>query len=173
VINAAEATIQGIELEATFRPIDRFTLSGFWGYTDASFDKFIDPFTGADLSDQDFARVPKNNWRVAGTVDLVRSQNLGDISFTAAYAGRDSYLGSDNAVLPSDLIPSHDQLDLYLKADNVGNMGLDVTLFAKNVTDQTELQPLASVFPSLGFAAVVAGPPRQFGIQLRYDFGRD
>src|SRR3546814_9207460 len=63
MVNAAEATIQGIELEATFRPIERFTLSGFWGYTDASFDKFIDPFTGADLSNQDFARVPKNNWR--------------------------------------------------------------------------------------------------------------
>src|SRR3546814_10692999 len=48
----------------------RFTLSGFWGYTDASFDKFIDPFTGADLSNQDFARVPKNNWRLTGSVDL-------------------------------------------------------------------------------------------------------
>src|SRR3546814_16860277 len=39
MVNAAEATLQGIELEATFRPIERFTLSGFWGYTDASFDK--------------------------------------------------------------------------------------------------------------------------------------
>lgn len=173
VINAAEATIQGIELEATFRPIDRVTLSGFWGYTDASFDKFIDPFTGADLSGQKFARVPKNNWRIAGTVDLVRSQNIGDISFTAAYGGRDSYLGSDAGLIPFDVIPSHAQVDLYLKADNVGDTGLDVTLFARNLTNETELQPLASVYPSLGFAAVVPGSPRQFGIQLRYDFGRN
>src|SRR3546814_2641174 len=85
MVNAAEATIQGIELEATFRPIERFTLSGFWGYTDASFDKFIDPFTGADLSNQDFARVPKNNWRLTGSVDLIRSPDIGDVSFTEAY----------------------------------------------------------------------------------------
>src|SRR3546814_19972674 len=98
MVNAAEATIQGIELEATFRPIERFTLSGFWGYTDASFDKFIDPFTGADLSNQDFARVPKNNWRLTGSVDLIRSPDIGDVSFTAAYSGRNSYLDTDNAV---------------------------------------------------------------------------
>src|SRR3546814_15831845 len=100
MVNAAEATIQGIELEATFRPIERFTLSGFWGYTDASFDKFIDPFTGADLSNQDFARVPKNNWRLTGSVDLIRSPDIGDVSFTAAYSGRNSYLDTDNAVVP-------------------------------------------------------------------------
>lgn len=172
VVNAAEATIQGIELEATFRPIDRFTLTGFWGYTDASFDKFIDPFTGADLSDREFARVPKNNWRISGTFDLIRSQNFGDVSFTAAYSGRDSYLDTDNAIVPFGVIPAHEQLDLNLTADDIGESGFDVTLFAKNVTNETELQPLASVYPSLGFVAVVPGPPRQFGIQLHYDFGR-
>lgn len=171
VVNAAEATIQGVELEATFRPIDRITLSGFWGYTDASFDEFIDPFTGEDLSDQEFARVPKNNWRVSGTVDLIESQDIGNVSFTAAYSGRDSYLDTDNAVAPWGLIPSHQQLDLYLKAADIGETGFDVTFFARNVTNETEFQPLASVYPSIGFAAAVPGPPRQFGIQLRYDFG--
>src|SRR3546814_10652488 len=72
MVNAAEATIQGIELEATFRPIERFTLSGFWGYTDASFEKFLDPFTGADLSNKDFARVQKNQRRLTGSVDSIR-----------------------------------------------------------------------------------------------------
>lgn len=173
VVNAAEATIQGVELEATFRPIDRITLSGFWGYTDASFDEFIDPFTGEDLSDQEFARVPKNNWRVSGTVDLIESQDIGNVSFTAAYSGRDSYLDTDNAVAPWGLIPSHQQLDLYLKAADIGETGFDVTLFAKNVTNETEFQPLASVYSSIGFAAAVPGAPRQFGIQLRYDFTGD
>ncbi|RVQ69679.1 TonB-dependent receptor [Croceicoccus ponticola] len=170
VINAAEATIKGIEAEVVFRPVDRLQLSGFWGYTDASFDKFIDPFTGNDLSNQKFARVPKNNWRIAGTADLVRNADIGDISFTAAYSGRDSYLDSDNSVAPWGVIPSHAQLDLYLKGDNVAGSGFDVTLFAKNVTDTIAYQPLASVYTSLGFAAVVPGAPRQFGLQLRYDF---
>src|SRR3546814_2813072 len=75
----------------------------------ASFDKFIDPFTGADLSNQDFARVPKNNWRLTGSVDLIRSPDIGDVSFTAAYSGRNSYLDTDNAVVPFGVVPSHDQ----------------------------------------------------------------
>src|SRR5690606_29095630 len=127
--NAAEATIQGIELEATFRPIDRITLSVFWGYTDARFDEIIDSFTGEDLSDQELARVTKNNWRVSGTVDLIESQDFGNVSFTAAYSGRDSYLDTDNAVAPWGLIPSHQQLDFYLKAADIGETGFDVTLF--------------------------------------------
>ena len=171
VVNAAEATIQGVELEATLVPVDRVRISGFWGYTDASFDKFIDPFSGADLSSQPFARVPKNNWRISGTVDLIRSDNIGTVSFTAAYSGRDSYLGIDNATIPYDLIPAHDQLDLYLKAASIGGTGVDATLFVRNVTNNIEYQPLASVYSSLGFAAVVPGAPRQFGLQLRYDFG--
>src|SRR3546814_11662885 len=131
----------------------------------ASFDKFIDPFTGADLSNQDFARVPKNNWRLTGSVDLIRSPDIGDVSFTAAYSGRNSYLDTDNAVVPFGVVPSHDQFDLYLRSKNIGESGLDLTLFAKNVTNKTDFQPLASVYSSIGFAAFVPGPPRQIGLQ--------
>lgn len=170
VVNAAEATIRGIEFEATFRPVEQLEISGFWGYVDASFDQFIDPFTGADLSNQPFARVPKNNWRVAATLDLVENSSVGNVSVTAAYSGRDSYLDTDNAVIPFGIIPSHDQLDLYLRFADIASTNLNVTLFARNVTNESEYQPLASVYPSLGFAARVTGAPRQLGVQMRYTF---
>jgi iron complex outermembrane receptor protein len=171
VINAAEARIQGIEAEVIFRPFRQLELSGFWGYTDAKFVEFIDPFTGVDRSNQPFARVPKNTWRVAGTLDLIENPSIGDVSFTAAYSGRDGYLESDTAVAPFGFIRPHEQLDLFLRVANVAATNLDVTLFARNVTDRIEYLPLAGVYESIGFAARVAGQPRQFGIQLRYNFG--
>ncbi|MGE0232789.1 MAG: TonB-dependent receptor [Flavobacteriaceae bacterium] len=173
IINAAQARIQGIEAEVIFRPFRALELSAFWGHIDAQFTEFIDPFTGADRSNQPFGRVPKNNWRLAGTLNLFDRPNVGTLSFTAAYSGRDSYLESDTAVAPFGVIPAHEQLDLYLRFANVAATGLDVTLFARNVTDDVEILPLAGVYESLGFAARGAGPPRQFGVQLRYNFGRN
>ena len=173
IINAAQARIQGIEAEVTFRPIRALELSGFWGYIDAKFTEFIDPFTGVDRSNQPFARVPKNNWRIAGTLDLIDNPSIGNVSFTAAYSGRDSYLESDTAVVPFGLIRAHEQLDLYLRVADVAATNLNVTLFARNVTNRIEYLPLAGVYESIGFAARVAGAPRQFGVQLRYNFGQD
>ena len=173
VVNAAESTIKGVEVETVVRPFDVFELSGFWGYTDAEFDTYIDPFTGNDLSGSVFARVPKNTWRLSSRLDLIESQNIGNVTFNAAYWGRDGYLAIDNALAPYDKIPAHQQLDLFLQFNEVANSGFDLALFARNVTDNIEYQPLASVWPSLGFAARVPGQPRQFGVQLRYDFSGD
>lgn len=170
-VNAARARIQGVEVETTFRPVRALELSAFWGYIDAKFTDFIDPFTGADRSNSQFARVPKNTWRVSGTLDLISDPTLGDVSFTAAYSGRNSYLDTDNAVVPAGVVRPHEQVDLYLRSRGFLSRNLDLTLFARNIGNQIEERPLASVFPSIGFASRVAGMPRQFGIQLRYNFG--
>ncbi len=171
-VNAARARIQGIEAEVTFRPIRSLELSAFWGHIDAKFTDFIDPFTGADRSSTEFARVPKNTWRVSGTLDLINHPTIGAVSFTATYSGRNSYLDTDNAVVPAGLIRPHEQVDLYLRSSGFLSRNLDLTLFARNVGNRIEELPLASVFPSIGFASRVSGMPRQIGVQLRYNFGR-
>ncbi|MEX1148039.1 MAG: hypothetical protein WEB93_06650, partial [Sphingomonadales bacterium] len=130
-----------------------------------------DPFTGADLSDSQFARVPKNNWRVSASYMFLSRDNVGDMTFRATWSGRDGFLDTDNVSnVEVQTMPSYDQLDLYLQMERLGGSGLNATLFVRNVTDNIELQPLASVWPSLGFAAVTPGIGRQFGAQLRYNF---
>src|SRR5690606_7380897 len=43
VLNAAEATIRGGEIELIYAPTDRLEISGFYGYTDAEYDAFESP----------------------------------------------------------------------------------------------------------------------------------
>ena len=40
-VNAGAATVQGIEFDFRWRPVDGLTISGFAGYTDAEYDEFI------------------------------------------------------------------------------------------------------------------------------------
>lgn len=167
-VNAAEATVKGVELEVLFRPFERLELSGFWGYTDATFDSFINPFTLADLSGTPFSRTPENTWRVSGSFDLYSSPDLGDFSVVAAYAARDEYLAIDNTTTPAlDTLPSYEQLDVFFRWNGVMNSNLDATLFVKNVQDDTEYTALASVY-ALGFISANVGEPRTVGVQLRY-----
>jgi iron complex outermembrane receptor protein len=170
IVNAAEATVRGAELEVLFRPVDRLELSGFWGYTDAQFDSFVDPFTLTDLSGSQFARVPENTWRIAAALDLFSSPEVGDLTFRASYSGRDEFIDTDtleNAAVQT--IPAHEQIDLHLQWQHFMQSDIDVTFFVRNAQDNIEYQPLASVWSSLGFAAVVPGEPRTVGVQLRYD----
>ena len=162
VANAAEAEVQGLEAEILLQVNPQFQISGFWGYTDAEFSNFIDPFTGTDLSGTPFSRVPENNWRVSAAYTFLSREGIGDMTFRAAWWGRDSFLDTDNVEdEDAQTIPSHDQLDLYLEMERLGGSNLNATLFVRNVSDDIELQPLASVWGSLGYAAVTAGMGRQ------------
>jgi iron complex outermembrane receptor protein len=168
-VNAAEATVQGIELEVLFRPIEQLEFSGFWGYTDASFDSFIDPFSGADLSNATFSRTPENTWRISGSWDIYSQPRFGDVRFTAAYWGRDEYLTVDNTTIPAlDTVPAYEQLDLYLQWRHIMDSNLDATLFVRNVEDAVEYSALGSVY-SLGVISYNVNEPRTIGLQLSYD----
>jgi iron complex outermembrane receptor protein len=170
-VNAAEATVQGIELEVLFRPIEQLELSGFWGYTDASFDSFIDPFTMADLSGARFSRTPENTWRISGTYDIYSQPSFGDVSFTASYWGRDEYLSIDNTTTPAfDTIPAYEQLDVYLRWSHIIDSNLDATFFVRNVADDVEYSTAGSIY-SLGVISWLPNEPRTVGIQLSYSLG--
>ena len=49
VINADKVSSQGVESEIVWRPVPSFVLEGGLGFNDVTFDRHIDPFSGADL----------------------------------------------------------------------------------------------------------------------------
>ena len=49
VINADKVSSQGIESEIVWRPVPSFVLEGGIGLNDVTFDRYIDPFSEADL----------------------------------------------------------------------------------------------------------------------------
>jgi len=79
-VNAAKATIKGLEFESTFIPDDNFQVTAFYSYTDASYDKFLLPATLdptgmtvtslADHAGDPFAYTPRHKLGVTGRFHL-------------------------------------------------------------------------------------------------------
>src|SRR5690606_20544973 len=84
VLNAASATIKGLEIETVLRPADWLTINGSFAYLEADYDSFIEK--GVDVSDnRAFPQTPSYtaslgiDWRVAEG-DWGRFNLLGDLS---------------------------------------------------------------------------------------------
>ena len=45
ILNADEVTSRGVELEVAWAPVEQLTVRGSFGYVDAEFDSYQDPFT--------------------------------------------------------------------------------------------------------------------------------
>ena len=76
--NAGKAEIQGLELELVAKPYDTLDIGAGYGYLDTQYKTYIDPVSGADLSQNSWAHAPKNTfnawlrWQLAQLARLRR-----------------------------------------------------------------------------------------------------
>ena len=175
LINAAGATIEGVEVEARYDISDQFRVKGSIGYTDASFDKFegfdadgvpgydplSDPRAAADLK---FERVPEVTYNIMANY-YVPLSNGSELDFRIAYYHTDE---SFNDALNTEAIKSdsYGLLDLSVSY-TFAESGLKLTLFGKNVTDEKYHDfALDNALTSLTWG----GTPDTYGLRLAYSF---
>ena len=175
MINAAGATIEGVEVEARYDISDQFRVKGSIGYTDASFDKFegfdadgvpgydplSDPRAAADLK---FERVPEVTYNIMANY-YVPLSNGSELDFRIAYYHTDE---SFNDALNTEAIKSdsYGLLDLSVSY-TFAESGLKLTLFGKNVTDEKYHDfALDNALTSLTWG----GTPDTYGLRLAYSF---
>jgi len=63
VITAEEVSSSGLEAEVVWNPIPNFVIEGSVGTNDVTFDRHVDPFSGADLSGLEVPFAPSNTIR--------------------------------------------------------------------------------------------------------------
>jgi len=174
-VNAAKATIKGAELEFIFRPNDLFQLSGFYSYTDASFDRFITP-AGVDLSSSPFARAPKHLYSLTAQVNVPTPESVGEVTVGATYFHSADWFVNDDATgapppfQSANHFPSYEYVNLNAEWRGVMGSNFDISAFVNNVTNETIEWPQLQIITSLGFEARTVGPPRMYGVKLRYRF---
>ncbi len=169
--NAGKATIKGGEVEFTFLPTDRLELSGFYSFTDAGYDEFIDPFSGEDRTNQPFARAPEHIYSLTMRYRLPLAAFGGEPSFQANYFYTDDYDASDTYA-PQQLVEGYGLLNM--RADWSGFLGsnFDVGVFLRNALDKEYLIAYGDVYsPPIGLVSRSPGEPRTYGIDVRYRFG--
>lgn len=165
--NAAAYTSYGAELEFFGRLIDQLYVSGSLAYFEGEFDSFINPGTGADLSDNDLANAPEFRASLAAEYSVPLSSSFG-LRFGASAAYQTSYFTevSNTPELHQDaftLLNAHVALDV---GDHV-----TVELAGRNLTDE---HYLTDGFP-LDFTPIVMrnayfGDPRTVTLSVSARF---
>jgi len=143
LINAAQATIWGVEAELSANVFDGFTLDASLGYTNAEYDEFdgfdadgipgFDPITDpAAARALEFERVPEWNYFIAGTYEFP-VQDLGDIAIRASWFWSDSYF-NDALNTPEIQQESYGLLDATVTYTTPSE-NLSIALFGRNLNN--------------------------------------
>ena len=175
LINAAEASIDGIEIETKAYVTDSLILEGSLGYVDASYDSFLgfdadgtpgydpttDPAAAAALP---FERVPELTYTVAAGYNVPLASGS-ELDFRVSYAYSDEF--SNNATnTPYIATDSHGLLDASVSYTRESD-GLKVTVFGRNITDE-EYHDFA--LDNGLTTGTWGGAPSTYGVKAAYSF---
>jgi outer membrane receptor protein involved in Fe transport len=168
ILNAAEAEIRGVELEAFALITDRLSVQASVGLLDAEYAEFNgldvdgdgapDPAAAADL---DLANVPELTGHLAATYDLPLD-GLGTLTFRGSYSYTDGSPANDQNTI---FVSSFSLIDASMTFADTSQRWR-VSLFGKNLSD--EVYARFAVTSSL-FNFDYALPPRTWGLEVSYE----
>jgi iron complex outermembrane recepter protein len=187
-LNAAAATIRGVEIETAWRLTTSDTLHAFATYLDAKFDSFNDAYdnygstngaintvlgifgfpgvetTPVNYSGNSLPYAPKVSFRFGYSHDF----NLGSAghlvpAINTYYQGRSSTDGSSRSVTGQGAFTKTDlTLDYQLPGE-----GLNFEAFVYNIENSSIIQ---STTATTGLVTAAYQPPRLFGVRVGYKF---
>jgi iron complex outermembrane receptor protein len=172
--NAAQMTVQGIEVEATMLVTEGFLVNANVSYNDGNYDEFGADTNGDGIIDQDFSglpitRTPEWKWGLNPTYN---QQALGG---TITYGANLWYESEQTSYYYSGA--NHDY-DSKLSAKTILDLNLTYTapdnkwfarVYGNNVLD--ERYQIASQVVSGLWTHEQYGPPANFGVQAGMNFG--
>lgn len=167
VQNAGKATNKGGELEVLLKPSRNLTIGGFASYLDA---KCATNVGTACRVGRQIAFQPEWKAGINGQYTLFEG-DAGSVTITSDYSFTDRVTTSDPDT-PLDTYPSYSLWNARLDWADMFGRGIDIGVFANNITGRKYIvggYPLAS---ALGFDAALYGEPRTYGLNIRYRFGK-
>jgi iron complex outermembrane receptor protein len=169
--NAAKAKIEGLELNADLRPVDLLDLNVFFAYTDASYGKFFTPFSGNHVGDP-FAYTPKDKLGLTARLHIPVEASWGMPSFAVTYNYQSKVWFSDFAdVEPDSAQGGYGLFNLRLDWNSICGSDLDGAVFVNNVGNKLYKLGANPLEHLILTTSSMYGPPRMFGVELRYHVG--
>ncbi|OAN56234.1 TonB-dependent receptor [Sphingobium sp. TCM1] len=164
-VNVADLTIWGVEFEAVVSPTRNFTFSFNGAYTNQKVDKLTIPagfnFTAADVN------LPSPKF--AGTMAVSWTTPIhpadGDVVLNA-----DLFMTDDFAGQVGENLPGYKLANARIDWRNIGNSGVDLGLFVRNLTGEKYYAASVVLLPSFPTSSVVVGEQRTWGISAKVSF---
>lgn len=182
-LNAASATIKGLEVDMRATLAEGFTITGALGLLDADYDSFfvdrnvngqVDP--GEDASTRLLRRTPEVTFSIAANY-VAAVTDSSDLAFNVRLSTSSSYQTTINPAPgnfgmndPRGLHPSQEDLSAAITYTfyTGDDSKIYARIFGRNLLDQRILSnalPVAGLF-TFGYGI----PPRQYGVTLGVDF---
>jgi len=157
----AEATSQGLELDATALLTDNWVLNVNYGYLDAEYDQFISG--GEDFTGNKLPRAPENSYSITSnyTFNLAGGSS---VDFNLNYAWQDDFFHD-----PSNANGSDEDAYGLLRAGftwTSASGAWDVTAWGKNLTD--EEYRTHTIISNIAGTVDLWGMPRTYGLTVNY-----
>lgn len=171
ILNAADATIKGVEFELAVLAAEGLTLEGVVGYTDAKYDRFDgldltgDRVPDPDLAKRlDFPRVPKLTYTASANYNFSIPNVGGEFNARVQYSWRDNVF-TDLVNTPQTEVPSYGLLDASVEYSPTEN--LTFRLYGTNLTKE-KMWEISIPTP---FAWIVnGGIGRTYGLEASFRY---
>lgn len=188
-MNAGKSEINGVEAEFVWQPITGLMINAGASYNDYDYKEFsgselsaIHAFLGsglgfgpptADRRSEPFAEVPAITYNLA--VQYTFDTNWGSVTprVQANYKS-ERYMGLDagaGLVREDSTIPGYTRVDARLTYRSP-DQKTEVALYVDNLTNKLYYDGAASVGDSVGIFPLIDAPPRMWGIEASYKFGK-
>jgi iron complex outermembrane receptor protein len=188
LLNAGESRIWGLEVEGSLNLFEGFRLDGGYTYLNTKLEKLTIPALPPSCFDTNFASgcglfnqinpgvvaggplalSPKNKFSITAAYSLPLAPSIGHLTVSAnlSYTSR-----QEVAETQYDYLPAYKLLNLNLNWDKIAGSTFDLQLFATNVLAEKYFTAVPGAYNALGFDDAQLGPPRMYGVRLRYSFG--
>lgn len=182
VVNSGRATIKGVELEATLKPLRTLQVDVGYSYQQARYGagsvipQPLNPgpvgptnpinFTGGvNLAGQDIPGIPQHNVTVAAsyTLDFVPS-DFAITVLSANYAYRSDTNG--NGPIGVYKTPGYGLGNARLSFESLGGSPVSLAFWVSNITDKVYPLACADNLSSIAYATCYWGEPRTFGATI-------
>ena len=167
-VNAASATVKGIEAEATARLFKGFTLRGVLGYQDGQYDEYTAPGAGYNLADAPLDRAPKWQWTIDGAYEVPLGSDFKLIAnASAAYTSRNLNTQSITDKAGNTFLNERTLVNASLTLSQIDDKYY-IKAIGRNLTDERyriASQNVAGLWLNSNF-----GAPRYFGVEVGVKF---
>lgn len=168
ILNAGDATIQGMELDVTALLVERLTLGFNYAYLNARYNEIIDGL-GREVSDNyEFVNAPQHSLRANLTWDIAET-SLGDFQAYLNYSWLDDRYITTSTLNGDYIIEAYGLVDARLSLVDIPGLpagSLRVALWGKNLADEEYAYLNGPTFGGI----TAWGEPRSYGIDLTYEY---
>ncbi|WP_439533880.1 TonB-dependent receptor [Polymorphobacter sp.] len=167
-VNAASATVKGLELETSALLFEGFTLRGVAGYLDGSYDQYTATGAGYDLASAPLDRAPRWQWTIDGTYQVpVGSDHKLVLNGNAAYTARNLSTQAIDTPFGNTFLNARTLFNASLTLAQADDRYF-VRLLGRNLSDaryRTASQNVAGLWQNSQF-----GPPRFYGVEVGFRY---